>query len=155
MVMPVLLRPPQHAFLRRALAHHGEHELERPAGRMDLLAASLVLRATHGIAVAGIVSRVESHLLTLAHASNAGALQCGGVDEHVLLAITRLDKAEAFLVIVELNRARILENSFSLTCACGIWRTKLRVHCHGSPISERKPETWRLQEKRSSCLAKY
>ena len=34
MVMPVLLRPPQHAFLRRALAHHGEHELERPAGRI-------------------------------------------------------------------------------------------------------------------------
>jgi aryl-alcohol dehydrogenase-like predicted oxidoreductase len=64
-------------------------------------------RADGGLAVAGIVSRVESHLLTLAQASDAGALQRGGVDEHVLLAIIRQDKAEASLVIVELNGARI------------------------------------------------
>jgi hypothetical protein len=75
-------------------------------------------RADGGLAVAGIVSRVESHLLTLAQASNAGALQCGGVDEHVLLAIIRLDKAEAFLVIVELKNLTVpvfMENSFSPT----------------------------------------
>ena len=34
MVMAVLRRPPQHAFLRRALRHRREHKLERSAGRI-------------------------------------------------------------------------------------------------------------------------
>jgi hypothetical protein len=56
-------------------------------------------RTNGDLAVARIVLRVESHLLTFAQAGDAGAFQCGGVDEHVLFAIILLDKAEASLVI--------------------------------------------------------
>jgi len=48
MVMPVLLRPPQHAFLRRTLAHHGEHELERPAGRIRPMREVAVVSGADG-----------------------------------------------------------------------------------------------------------
>jgi hypothetical protein len=63
-------------------------------------------------------------------------------DEHVLLAIIRLDKAEASLVIVELNGARIHgEFLFTTGVHVGIWRTRFRVHCPGSSILGRKSET--------------
>src|SRR5918998_2882660 len=63
-------------------------------------------RADRDLAAARIVLRVELHLLALAQAADAGALERSGVDEHVLLAIVRLNEAEAFLVVIELYGAR-------------------------------------------------
>src|SRR5258707_15553659 len=62
------------------------------------------------LAAARIVLGVESDLLALAQAVDAGALQCGGMDENVLLAVIRLDETEALLVVVELHGARKHEN---------------------------------------------
>ena len=67
-------------------------------GRLDVVDGDL--------AGAAIFSRVEGDLLAFAEAADAGALKGGGVNEHVLAAIVRLDEAEALLVVVELNGAR-------------------------------------------------
>src|ERR1700692_2322381 len=56
------------------------------------------------LAGARIGLRLERHLLALAQSANSGALECRGVDEHVLAAVVGLDEAEALLVVVELNR---------------------------------------------------
>src|SRR5437868_14122531 len=58
-------------------------------------------RVDGGLAAARIVRGVERHLLTLVEAMDAGALERGGVDEHVLVAVVRRDEAEAFLSVVE------------------------------------------------------
>ncbi len=51
-------------------------------------------------------------------ATDAGALQRGGVDEYALLAVVRLNEAEVYLVVAELYRACIHGNTLSLTvCA--------------------------------------
>ena len=63
-------------------------------------------RADGDLAAARIVLGVELHLLAFTQALDAGALERGGVDEYVLLAVVRLDEAEAFLVVVEFNSAR-------------------------------------------------
>src|SRR5258705_49992 len=57
-------------------------------------------------AAARIALGVELHLLAFTQAADAGALQRGGVDENVLLAVVRLNEAEAFLIIVEFNGTR-------------------------------------------------
>ena len=51
------------------------------------------------------------------------ALKRGGVDEHVLLAVVRLDEAEAFLIVVEFNSAVRHRGSLSFAYARGMWRT--------------------------------
>jgi hypothetical protein len=58
------------------------------------------------LAGAAIHLRVKRNLLTFIETANAGAFQSGGVHEHVLAAVVRLDKAEALLIIVELYGAR-------------------------------------------------
>jgi hypothetical protein len=55
---------------------------------------------------AAVFGGVEGDLLAFAQAADAGALERGGVDEHVLAAIVRLDEAEALLVVVEFHGAR-------------------------------------------------
>jgi hypothetical protein len=50
-----------------------------------------------------IVARVEIHLLTLAQSINAGALQRGGMDEYILIAIVRPNEAEASLIVEEFH----------------------------------------------------
>ena len=67
-------------------------------GRLDVVDGNL--------AAAAIFGRVEGNLLTFAQPADAGALESGGVDEHVLAAVVGLDEAEAFLIVVELNGAR-------------------------------------------------
>src|SRR3546814_18948032 len=62
--------------------------------------------ADRQLAAARIGLGVELHLLALAQAVDAGALQGGGVDEDVLIAVFRLDEAVAPLVVVELYGAR-------------------------------------------------
>src|SRR3546814_3907843 len=62
--------------------------------------------ADRQLAAARIGLGVELHLLALAQAVDAGALQGGGVDEDVLIAVFRLDEAVATLVVVELYGAR-------------------------------------------------
>src|SRR5271165_3012035 len=59
------------------------------------------------LAGASILLGVEGDLLTLVEAAHAGALERRGVDEHVLAAVVRRDKAEALLIIVELYSARV------------------------------------------------
>src|SRR5215212_8112015 len=61
--------------------------------------------ADRGLGAARIGLGVELHLLAFAKALDAGALERGGMDEHVLLAVVRLDEAEAFLVVVEFDGA--------------------------------------------------
>src|SRR3954470_21359226 len=58
------------------------------------------------LAGAAVLGGVEGDLLALDEAAQARALQRGGVDEHVLGAVVRLDEAEAFLVVVEFHGAR-------------------------------------------------
>jgi len=71
-----------------------------------LLASNEFDRADGDLAAARIVLGVELHLLAFTKALDAGAFERGGMDEDVLLAIVRLDEAEALLVVVELNGAR-------------------------------------------------
>src|SRR5215212_9933207 len=66
------------------------------------------------LAGAAVLGGVEGDLLALDEAAQARALQRGGVDEHVLGAVVRLDEAEAFLVVVEFHGARNHRGSFSL-----------------------------------------
>ena len=47
------------------------------------------------------------------------------MDEHVLLAVVRLDEAEAFLVVVELDGAVSHRGSLSFAYARGMWRTDI------------------------------
>jgi hypothetical protein len=49
---------------------------------------------------------IEGDLLTLGKAAHASALESGGVYEHILAAVIRLNEAEAFLIVVELYGAR-------------------------------------------------
>ena len=49
------------------------------------------------LAGAAILRRVEGNLLAFDEAAHAGALKSGGMDEHVLAAVVRLDEAEALL----------------------------------------------------------
>src|SRR3546814_13845019 len=62
--------------------------------------------ADRQLAAARIGLGVELHLLALAQAVDAGALQGGGVDEDVLIAVFRLDDAVATLVVVAIYGAR-------------------------------------------------
>jgi hypothetical protein len=63
---------------------------------------------------AAILLGIEGDLLALVEAAHAGALEGGGMDEHVLAAIIRRNKAEALLRIIELYGARVHGISFSL-----------------------------------------
>jgi hypothetical protein len=77
--------------------------------RMDLCANSLLGRldvVDGDLAGATVFGRVEGNLLAFYETTKACALKGGGVDEHVLAAIVRLNEAEALLVVVELNGAR-------------------------------------------------
>ena len=77
------------------------------------------------LAATRIVLGVELYLLAFAQALDAGALKRGGVDEHVLLAVVRLDEAEAFLVVVEFDGAVSHRGSLSFAYARGMWRTDI------------------------------
>src|ERR1700676_5362017 len=86
-----------------------ESPLLGPPGR----SASQGLELVGGdLAGARIGLRLESHLLTLAQGANSGALERGGMDEYILAAVVRLNKAEALLIVVELHRTRSHESSF-------------------------------------------
>ncbi len=58
------------------------------------------------LAGAAVFSRVEGNLLAFDEVAHAGALESGGMDEHVLAAVGRLDEAEALHVVVEFYSAR-------------------------------------------------
>ena len=62
---------------------------------------------------AAVLLSVEGDLLTLVEAAHAGALEGRGVDEHVLAAVVRSNKAEALLIIVELYSACVHEIPFT------------------------------------------
>jgi hypothetical protein len=61
--------------------------------------------AHRSLAGAAVDLGIERDFLTLVEAANAGAFQSGRVDEHVLAAVIRLNKAETLLVVIELNSA--------------------------------------------------
>src|SRR5438105_2537478 len=69
------------------------------------------------LAAARIVRGVEGHLLAFMQVVDAGALERGGMNKHILLAVIRRDEAEAFLSVVELDDARNHEMSFRFRCA--------------------------------------
>src|SRR5262249_61808318 len=77
---------------------------------------------------AGVAAGVDLHLLALAQRADARALERGGVDEHVLLAIVRRTEAEAPLIVVELLGVRRHWKRPFAGCARGVWRTKSRRH---------------------------
>ena len=77
-------------------------------------------RADGGLAAARIGLGVELHLLAFAKTLDASALERGGVDEHVLLAVVRLDEAEALLVVVELD---------GTVGHCSAFRLRVHVGC--------------------------
>src|SRR5215213_7396061 len=59
------------------------------------------------LAGAAVFGRVKGNLLAFDEAAHAGALKSGGMDEHILAAVARLDEAEAFLIVVEFYGARV------------------------------------------------
>ena len=76
-------------------------------GFVVLLEALCRLDAAHrDFAGAAVLLGIEGHLLALHQPAHSGAFERGSVDENVLTAIIRLNEAEAFLVVVELNGAR-------------------------------------------------
>jgi hypothetical protein len=82
-----------------------------PGDFYNLPAVFLQLRgldiADGDLAGAAILLGIEGNLLTLVEAAHAGALEGRGVDEYVLAAVIRRNKAEALLIIVELYSARV------------------------------------------------
>jgi hypothetical protein len=68
--------------------------------------------ANGDFAGATIFLGVKLHLLTFYEAAHASALEGRGVDEYVLATVVGSNKAEAFLVVVELDGAGIHELSF-------------------------------------------
>src|SRR5258706_10006890 len=89
------------------------------ASKQEQVSASGALERLDGadrdFAGTAVFLRVEGDLLTFAETANAGALQSGGVDEHVLAAIIRRDEAETLLTIVELYGARNHADVLSVT----------------------------------------
>src|SRR6476469_2066128 len=86
---------------------------ERPQGRRQAPyrpRPGAGLRGLDGVdrdlAAAPIFGDVERDLLAFGEAAQSGALERGGVDEHVLAAIVRLDESEALHLVVELNGTR-------------------------------------------------
>jgi len=75
------------------------------------------LRSRSSTHLAAVLGRVEGNFLTFHEAAHAGALESGGMDEHVVAAVVGLDEAEAFLIVVELYGARIHGSILSL-CQC-------------------------------------
>src|SRR5690349_3346031 len=65
------------------------------------------------LAAAAVLGGVEGDLLTFNKIAHAGALESGGVDEHVLAAIVRLDEAEALHVVVKFHSAHDHGNNLS------------------------------------------
>src|SRR5690606_3083695 len=59
------------------------------------------------LAGAAVLGRVEGDFLAFDEAAHAGALKRRCMDEDVLAAVVRLDEAEAFLIVVELNGTRV------------------------------------------------
>jgi len=83
--------------------------------RFLLISASYRLDVANGdLARAAIFLGIEGDLLALDQATHSGALKRGGVDENVLAAIVRLNKAKTFLIVVEFHGARIHRNILSL-----------------------------------------
>src|SRR5581483_1155064 len=81
----------------------------RPSGLGDLDGAY------GGLAAALIEFGVEGDVLALDQPADARALKRGRVDEYVLAAVSRLDEAEAPLLVVEFNFALNHEISLSLS----------------------------------------
>src|ERR687894_478108 len=80
----------------------------RPLGRSPRFPGGARWRALlqpHRLPAALAVADLERHLLALLHVVPAGALQHGGVQEHVLAAVVRGDEAEAAHLVEPLHRA--------------------------------------------------
>src|SRR5918997_1840307 len=80
----------------------------RPLGRSPRFPGGARWRALlqhHRLPAALAVADLERHLLALLHIVPAGALQHGGVEEHVLAAVVRGDEAEAAHLVEPLHRA--------------------------------------------------
>src|ERR687894_70545 len=80
----------------------------RPLGRSPRFPGGARWRALlqpHRLPAALAVADLERHLLALLHVVPAGALQHGGVEEHVLAAVVRGDEAEAAHLVEPLHRA--------------------------------------------------
>lgn len=75
-------------------------------GRLDV--------ADRNLTGAAIFLGIEGDLLAFDQSTHSGALERGGVDEHILAAVIRLNEAKAFLIVVELHGARIHKNILSL-----------------------------------------
>jgi len=64
---------------------------------------------------AAILLNIERDLLALDQPAHSGAFKRRGVNENILAAIVRLNEAEAFLIVVELDGTRIHRSVLSLT----------------------------------------
>src|SRR5215204_6175829 len=89
---------------------HGGAALTANRRRLVVPRHHPTLRGLDGVdgalAGAAVFGGVEGNLLALDKPAHSSALQSGRVDEHVPGAVLRLDKAEAFLVVVEFHGAR-------------------------------------------------
>jgi hypothetical protein len=62
-------------------------------------------RPDRDLAGTRVILGLELHLLAFTQTLNAGALQRGGMNKHVLLPVVRLDEAKAFLIVIEFHGA--------------------------------------------------
>src|SRR5436190_5898747 len=89
-------------------------------------------RSDRDLPAARVVLRVELDLLAFLQGGDAGALERGRMDEHVLFSAVRLNEAEALLGVVEFHGTVSHNIVLSLTaCTWGLARD-----CRGHrPIS--------------------
>src|SRR5262249_24681583 len=88
--------------------------------RADTGASLLRRNAADGeLAGARVSLHVEAHLLTFVQACEAGALQRGGVNEHVLAAVVRRDESVTLAAVVKLHCTSRHNRPFTDVCTSG------------------------------------
>ena len=68
------------------------------------------------LAGVAVFDRIEGNLLALDEVAHAGTLESGGMNEHVVAAVSQLNEAEALLVVVEYYGARVNGIAFRDRC---------------------------------------
>jgi|SRR6185312_2644994 len=81
-------------------------------------------------AAATISDDIEGDLLSLIEGAHSGALDRADVDEHIIVAVLRLDKAEALLAIEPLHGS-LVHGKFPYISDA---RVKLRARCRAARL---------------------
>ena len=95
----------------------------RPIAMIRRAASESLDLVDGNLAATTIFLGVERHLLAFAQTANARALESRRMDEYVLAAIFRLNKAEALLIVVEFHCASLHFNTLRFAIGFLLART--------------------------------